>query len=195
MGMYDELNKISRIIEQNKKKDEYNQTQATVNQVKKYNLLSLLQAELMEAEAEGYNLYHQNTKDRIIEAVVENPDASFLHSKDYTVFFLESNYYSKAKAVQNIQKQLDKPRIEAEKEAEKQAKMLEKMQIKQEKEAERLQKEQEKEETKAQMSKKEILHDIAHALKILSCITLAPFIFLVFFIVEVCNSTNTRKRR
>lgn len=87
MGMYDELNKISRIIEENKKKDEYNQTQATTNQVKKYNLLSLLQAELMEAEAEGYNLYHQYTKDRIIEAIIENPDASFLHSKDYTVYF------------------------------------------------------------------------------------------------------------
>lgn len=195
MGMYDELNKISRIIEENKKKDEYNQTQATTNQVKKYNLLSLLQAELMEAEAEGYNLYHQNTKDRIIEAVVENPDASFLHSKDYTVFFLESNYYSKAKAVQNIQKQLDKPRIEAEKEAERQAKTLEKMQIKQEKEAETIKKEQEKEAIKARAKKQEVLNDITHVLKVLSYVALAPFIFLVFFMVEVCNSTNGRKRR
>lgn len=184
MGMYDELNKISRIIEQNKKKDEYNQTQATVNQVKKYNLLSLLQAELMEAEAEGYNLYHQHTKDRIIEAIIENPDASFLHSKDYTVYFLEANYYSKAKAVQNIQKQIDKPRIEAEKEAERQAKTLEKMQIKQEKEA-----------IKAKAKKQEVLNDITHVLKVLIYVTLAPLIFLVFFIVEVCNSTNTRKRR
>lgn len=103
MGLYDNLNKIQRAIEENQKKDELKTTKTTKNQLIKYKLNSILQEEIeQKANIEKLNIHTKHVKDLVITNVLNNIDTEYLHSKEYTTYYLIEKY---DKIANKIQKQ------------------------------------------------------------------------------------------
>ena len=113
MGLYDNLNRIQRAIEKNQTDKQAELRASKQDQLIKFNLLSLLQTEIIEAEAEGFDLYALQTKDRLIQNVLNNiktnyKENTFLINKDFTRYFLNNNYY---KTIKEIQKNTPKKQL------------------------------------------------------------------------------------
>lgn len=179
MGMYDHLNNITRTLQENQKKEELKTTIATINQQKKYNLISLLFDEIREAEEEGFNLYSDITKDRIITNVLHFEDSPILNNIDFTRYFLESNYYKLITKNKTIQKQTTQTQKE-----QLQTKKLQ------------LQIEALEEKKKAQQQKQQINKvDISKTINILLYMFLAPFLIIGFFAIECAKASAGSGRR
>ena len=115
MGLNDQVYRLQRAIEENKKQDELKTTKSTQEKLIKYQLLSLLADEIQEKAEEPLNLYTNYVKDLIITNILNNTDTQYLHNKEYTTYFLLENYERIAKKYQ------EKPNyIKQQKEAEKQ---------------------------------------------------------------------------
>lgn len=183
MGMYDHLNNITRALQENQKKEELKTTTATINQQKKYNLLSLLFDEIKEAEEQGFNLYSDITKDRIITNVLHFEDSPTLNNIDFTRYFLESNYYKLIAKNKTIQKAEQKEATQTQKEQ---------LQIKKL----QLQIEALEEKKKAQQQKQQINKaDISKTINILIYLFLAPFLIIGFFAIECAKASAGSGRR
>lgn len=183
MGMYDHLNNITRTLQENQKREELKTTTATINQQKKYNLISLLFDEIREAEEEGFNLYSDITKDRIITNVLRFEDSPILNNIDFTRYFLESNYYKLITKNKTIQKAEQKQTTQTQKEH-LQTKKLQ------------LQIEALEEKKKAQQQKQQINKmDISKTINILIYIFLAPFLIIGFFAIECAKASAGSGRR
>lgn len=99
MGMYDYLHSISRNIEQNQvdlKKSQEHQKQIEFVQ-------SELDGLLMSQLKENNNIYSDDTKDMIIDTIINNTDLR-LYSIDYTRQYLLKRYYTLARQVEQIKK-------------------------------------------------------------------------------------------
>ena len=179
MGMYDHLNNITRTLQENQKKEELKTTTATINQQKKYNLISLLFSEIREAEAEGFNLYSDITKDRIITNVLHFEDSPILNNINFTEYFLESNYYKLISKNKTIQKAEQKQTTQTQKE-QLQTKKLQ------------LQIEALEEKKKAQQQKQQQIGraDISKTINILLYLFLAPFLIIGFFAIECAKASG-----
>lgn len=184
MGMYDHLNNIARTLQENQKKEELKTTTATINQQKKYNLISLLFDEIREAEAEGFNLYSDITKDRIITNVLHFEDLPILNNINFTEYFLEANYYKLIAKNKTIQKAEQKQTTQTQKE-QLQTKKLQ------------LQIEALEEKKKAQQQKQQQISkaDISKTINILLCLFLAPFLIIGFFAIEIAKEAGRSGRR
>lgn len=186
MGMYDHLNNITRTLRENQKKEELKTTTATINQQKKYNLTSLLFDEIREAEEEGFNLYSDITKDRIITNVLHFEDSPILNNIDFTRYFLESNYYkliAKNKTIQKAEQKQTTQTTQTQKE-QLQTKKLQ------------LQIEALEENKKAQQQKQQINKtDISKIINILIYMFLAPFLIIGFFAIECAKASAGSGRR
>lgn len=183
MGMYDHLNNITRALQENQKKEELKTTTATINQQKKYNLMSLLFDEIREADEEGFNLYSDITKDRIITNVLHFEDSPILNNIDFTRYFLESNYYKLIAKNKTIQKAEQKQTTQTQKE-QLQTKKLQ------------LQIEALEEKKKAQQQKQQINKmDISKTINILLYLFLAPFLIIGFFAIEIAKEAGRSGRR
>ena len=184
MGMYDHLNNITRTLQENQKKEELKTTTATINQQKKYNLISLLFDEIREAEEEGFNLYSDITKDRIITNVLHFEDSPTLNNIDFTRYFLESNYYKLIAKNKTIQKAEQRQTTQTQKE-QLQAKKLQ------------LQIEALEEKKKAQQQKQQQINkaDISKTINILIYLFLAPFLIIGFFAIECAKASGGSGRR
>lgn len=184
MGMYDHLNNITRTLQENQKKEELKTTAATINQQKKYNLISLLFDEIREAEEEGFNLYSDITKDRIITNVLHFEDSPILNNVDFTRYFLESNYYKLIAKNKTIQKAEQKQTTQTQKE-QLQAKKLQ------------IQIEALEEKKKAQQQKQQQINraDISKTINILLYLFLAPFLIIGFFAIECAKASGGSGRR
>ena len=181
--MYDHLNNITRTLQENQKKEELKTTTATINQQKKYNLISLLFDEIREAEEEGFNLYSDITKDRIITNVLHFEDSPTLNNIDFTRYFLESNYYKLIAKNKTIQKAEQKQTTQTQKE-QLQAKKIQ------------LQIEALEEKKKAQQQKQQIDKiDISKTINILLYLFLAPFLIIGFFAIECAKASGGSGRR
>lgn len=99
MGMYNELNNISRAV--NGQALELKKTQQQQKQAEyiKSELKSMLQNELMDLD----NIFDDEAKATAIESVVNNT-IILLYSKDYTRQFLNDKYYTIARQVEQIKK-------------------------------------------------------------------------------------------
>lgn len=99
MGMYNELNNISRAV--NGQALELKKTQQQQKQAEyiKSELRSMLQSELMDLN----DIFNDDTKATAIESVLNNT-IILLYSKDYTRQFLNDKYYTIARQVEQIQK-------------------------------------------------------------------------------------------
>lgn len=181
MGMYDHLNNITRALRENQKKEELKTTTATINQQKKYNLISLLFDEIREAEEEGFNLYSDITKDRIITNVLHFEDSPILNNIDFTRYFLESNYYKLIAKNKTIQKAEQKQTTQTQKE-QLQTKKLQ------------LQIEALEEKKKAQKQQTNKI-DISKTINILLYLFLAPFLIIGFFAIECAKASGGSGRR
>lgn len=184
MGMYDHLNNITRALQENQKKEELKTTTATINQQKKYNLISLLFDEIREAEEEGFNLYSDITKDRIITNVLHFEDSPTLNNIDFTRYFLESNYYKLITKNKTIQKAERKQTTQTQKE-QLQTKKLQ-LQIEALEEKKKVQ-----QQTQQQIDKANILKTI----NILIYMFLAPFLIIGFFAIECAKASGGSGRR
>lgn len=189
MGMYDQLNNITRAINETKKAEEIKTTKTTNEQIIKYNIISALQNQLTEAEAMGFNLYHEATKDRIITNVlqlIENKQFSeynYLHNKEYTTFFINDNYYKQIAKHDKIQKELEKPK----KEHEKILKQKEKEAIKQQKEQLRIKKQLQKQK---EASRLKTSKSITKALLTITIIILSPLIIIGGFLLACTKAVK-----
>lgn len=99
MGMYDYLHSISRNIEQNQvdiKKSQEHQKQIEFVQ-------SELDGLLMSQLKENNNIYSDDTKDMIIDTIINSTDLR-LYSIDYTRQYLLKRYYTMARQVEQIKK-------------------------------------------------------------------------------------------
>ena len=99
MGMYDYLHSISRNIEQNQvdiKKSQEHQKQIEFVQSE---LDGLLMSQLKESD----NIYSDDTKDMIIDTIINSTDLR-LYSIDYTRQYLLKKYYTIARQVEQIKK-------------------------------------------------------------------------------------------
>lgn len=99
MGMYDYLHSISRNIEQNQvdiKKSQEHQKQIEFVQ-------SELDGLLMSQLKENDNIYSDDTKDMIIDTIINSTDLR-LYSIDYTRQYLLKRYYIIARQVEQIKK-------------------------------------------------------------------------------------------
>lgn len=99
MGMYDYLHSISRNIEQNQvdiKKSQEHQKQIEFVQSE---LDGLLMSQLKESD----NIYSDDTKDMIIDTIINSTDLR-LYSIDYTRQYLLKRYYTIARQVEQIKK-------------------------------------------------------------------------------------------
>ena len=99
MGMYDYLHSISRNIEQNQvdiKKSQEHQKQIEFVQ-------SELDGLLMSQLKENDNIYSDDTKDMIIDTIINSTDLR-LYSIDYTRQYLLKKYYTIARQVEQIKK-------------------------------------------------------------------------------------------
>ena len=99
MGMYDYLHSISRNIEQNQvdiKKSQEHQKQIEFVQSE---LDGLLMSQLKESD----NIYSDDTKDMIIDTIINSTDLR-LYSIDYTRQYLLKRYYTMARQVEQIKK-------------------------------------------------------------------------------------------
>ena len=196
MGMYDQLNNITRAINETKKAEELKTTKTTNEQIIKYNIISALQNQLTEAEAMGFNLYHEATKDRIITNIlqlIENkqfPEYNYLHNKEYTTYFINDNYYKQIAKHDKIQKELEKPK----KEHEKILKQKEKEAIKQQKELEKQQKEQLRIKKQLQKQKEanrlKTSKSITKALLTITIIILSPLIIIDGFLIACAKAAK-----
>lgn len=102
MGMYNELNNISRAV--NGQALELKKTQQQQKQAEyiKSELRSMLQAELMDLN----NVFNDDVKATAIENVLNNT-IILLYSKDYTRQFLNDKYYIVARQVEQIKKKTE----------------------------------------------------------------------------------------
>lgn len=113
MGLYDNLNRIQRAIEKNQTDKQAELKASKQEQLIKHNLLSLLQNEILEAEAEGFDLYALPTKDRLIQNVLNVAKRNYkedrlLINKDFSRYFLIDNYY---KTIKTLQKNTPKSKL------------------------------------------------------------------------------------
>lgn len=183
MGMYDHLNNITRTLQENQKREELKTTTATINQQKKYNLISLLFDEIREAEEEGFNLYSDITKDRIITNVLHFEDTPTLNNIDFTRYFLEANYYKLIAKNKTIQKAEQKQTAQTQKE-QLQTKKLQ-LQIEALEEKKKAQQQKQIELTQQQKI------DLAQIIKILFYIFIIPIGIIGGFFVE-CAKASAR---
>lgn len=198
MGMYDHLNRIERAIEEKDKSNKLLEKEAQQNQLIRYVLLSLLQTEIEEAKKQGFDLYNENTKDRIIENILNNKDSViYLHNKSFTQYFLSNNYYKTIKQVNNIQKEAEKPEKEYQKQIEKETKEeLQNQKLQLQIEALR-QKEKDRQQKQLIIQQQEKQGGIMQALKITMYILLAPLLIIGFFLIECAKEagrTGGRRR-
>ena len=102
MGMYNELNNISRAV--NGQALELKKTQQQQKQAEyiKSELRSMLQNELMDLS----DIFNDETKATAIENVLNNT-IILLYSKDYTRQFLNDKYYTIARQVEQIKKKTE----------------------------------------------------------------------------------------
>ena len=102
MGMYNELNNISRAV--NGQALELKKTQQQQKQAEyiKSELRSMLQNELMDLN----DIFSDDTKATAIENVLNNT-IILLYSKDYTRQFLNDKYYTIARQVEQIRKKTE----------------------------------------------------------------------------------------
>ena len=166
MGMYDQLNNITRAINESKKTEELKTTKATVEQLTKYNILSVLQEEIKEAEQNGFNLYHEATQDKRYN------ELKFLHNRDFTTYFIKDNYFKEISKFHKIQKQLNKTAIENEKAT-----------IKEQKEQEKIKKRQTKQ-------KIETIRSIAKGFILICTLLLAPIVIIGGFLLACTKAVK-----
>lgn len=197
MGMYDHLNRIERAIEEKDKINRQLEKETQKQQLAKCNLLSLLETELKEAQAEGFDLYNANTKDRIINNIINNSAAVYLHNKAFTEYFLKNNYYKTIKQLNNLQKEAERPAKEYQKQIEKESKeelQKQKLQLQiealKQKERDRQQKEQEKQQKLLILQEQQRQGGIIQALKITMYIVLAPLLIIGFFLIECAKEAG-----
>lgn len=102
MGMYNELNNISRAV--NGQALELKKTQQQQKQAEyiKSELRSMLQNELMDLN----DIFSDDAKAIAIESVLNNTIV-LLYSKDYTRQFLNDKYYTIARQVEQIKKKTE----------------------------------------------------------------------------------------
>lgn len=197
MGMYDHLNRIERAIEEKDKINKQLEKETQKQQLAKYNLLSLLETELQEAQAEGFDLYNANTKDRIINNIINNPAAVYLHNKAFTEYFLKNNYFKTIKQLNNIQKEAERPAKEYQKQLVKESKEeLQKQKLQLQIEALK-QKERDRQQKLLIIQEQEKQGGIMQALKITMYILLAPLLIIGFFLIECAKEagrTGGRRR-
>lgn len=197
MGMYDQLHNIKRAIEEKEKQNEILTKEAQKEQLAKYNLLSLLETELKEASENGFNLYNEKTKDRIIENILNNKATIFIHNKTFTQYFLNNNYYKTIKQLNNIQKEAEKPAKEFQKQLEKESKEeLQKQKLQLQIEALE-QKEKDRQQKQLIIQQQEKQGGIMQVFKIAMYILLAPLLITGFFLVECAKEagqTGGRRR-
>lgn len=197
MGMYDHLNRIERAIEEKDKISKQLEKETQKQQLAKYNLLSLLETELKEAQAEGFDLYNVNTKDRIINSIINNPAAVYLHNKAFTEYFLKNNYFKTIKQLNNIQKEAEKPAKDFQKQIEKETKEdLQKQKLRMQIEAMKNKEAEKKRQQQIELQKQLIIKQqekqggFIATLKIISYILLAPLLITGFFLIECAKEAG-----
>ena len=190
MGMYDHLNRIERAIEEKDKISKQLEKETQKQQLAKYNLLSLLETELKEAQAEGFDLYNVNTKDRIINSIINNPAAVYLHNKAFTEYFLKNNYYKTIKQLNNLQKEAERPAKEYQKQIEKETKEdLQKQKLQLQIEALK-QKERDRQQKLLIIQEQQKQGGFMQILKIAMYILLAPLLIIGFFLIECAKEAG-----
>ena len=190
MGMYDHLNRIERAIEEKGKINKQLEKETQKQQLSKYNLLSLLETELQEAAAEGFDLYNLNTKDRIINNIINNTAAVYLHNKTFTEYFLNNNYYKTVKQLNNLQKEAERPAKEYQKQIEKESKEeLQKQKLQLQIEALK-QKEKDRQQKLLIIQEQQKQGGIMQVLKIAMYILLAPLLITGFFLIECAKEAG-----
>lgn len=204
MGMYDHLTRIERAIEEKEKINKQLEKDTQKQQLAKYNLLSLLETELQEAAAEGFDLYNENTKDRIITNILNNNAAIYIHNKTFTEYFLKNNYYKTIKQLNSTQKEAERPAKEYQKQLEKETKEdLQKQKLRmqiealKQKEKDRQAKQQKELQKQLIIQQQEKQGGIMQILKIAMYILLAPLLIVGFFLIECAKEagrTGGRRR-
>ena len=99
MGMYDELNKVSRAVSGQALELKKTQQQQKQAEYTKSELKSMLQNELMDLD----NIFNDDIKATAIENVLNNT-IILLYNKDFTRQFLNDKYYMIARQVEQIKK-------------------------------------------------------------------------------------------
>ena len=99
MGMYDELNKVSRAVSGQALELKKTQQQQKQAEYIKSELKSMLQNELMDLD----NIFNDDIKATAIENVLNNT-IILLYNKDFTRQFLNDKYYMIARQVEQIKK-------------------------------------------------------------------------------------------
>lgn len=195
MGMYNELNKVSRAI--NGQALELKKTQEQQKRVEyvKSDLKSMLQDELMDLD----NIFNDDTKAIAIENVLNNTIV-LLYNVDYTRQFLNDKYYIVARQVEQIKKKTEtkddyKQKIALEKwELQRQRERL-KIQL----EAEKLKQLQQKQKAPAQKRQYVTIRSRngggggAEVLKIFAYITIAPFLIIILILGGFINAAAKSK--
>lgn len=102
MGMYNELNSISRAVNGQALELKKTQQQQKQSEYIKSELRSMLQSELMDLN----DIFNDDTKATAIESVLNNT-IILLYSKDYTRQFLNDKYYTIARQVEQIKKKTE----------------------------------------------------------------------------------------
>lgn len=171
MGMYNELNNISRAVSGQALELKKTQQQQKQAEYIKSELKSMLQNELMDFD----NIFNDDIKATAIENVLNNTIV-LLYNKDYTRQFLNEKYYIIARQVEQIKKKTEakddyKKQIALEKwEIQKERERL-KMQL----EAEKLKQAQQKQYTKAKYQAPALNVNCSGIAKAFIFIMFAPF--------------------
>lgn len=176
MGMYNELNNIKRVVDQ--QTIELKRSQEHQKQVEyiKSELKSMLQSELMTFN----NIFDDEIKAAAIENVTNNT-LILLYNKDFTRQFLNEKYYTVARQVEQIKKKTSE---ETNRQQQLKNDILE---IKKQQEAEKLKKLQQQNAPKQAQQVQKNQTNWAQVIGIIASIIFLPVGFIILCILSAAN--------
>lgn len=176
MGMYNELNNISRAV--NGQALELKKTQQQQKQVEyiKSELKSMLQSELMDFD----NIFNDDIKATAIENVLNNT-IILLYNKEFTRQFLNDKYYTVARQVEQIKKKTSE---ETNRQQQLKSDILE---IKKQQEAEKLKKLQQQNAPKQAQQVQKKQTNWVQVVGIIASIIFLPVGFIILCILSAAN--------
>lgn len=107
MGLNDNIIKISRNIEEQQKRKEFELLEKEQKTAIKMDLRSILRQSLIEGVELKKNIYNEDFKINLIDEIIEKRDA-FLINKGFTSCYLDSIYYVTASEAERIVKRSQK---------------------------------------------------------------------------------------
>lgn len=182
MGMYNELNNISRAVNGQALQLKKTQEQQKQAEYIKSELKSMLQSELMDLD----NIFDDDIKATAIENVLSNT-IILLYNKEFTRQFLNDKYYIVARQVEQIKKRTSE-------ETNKQQQLkIDILEIKKQQEAEKLKKLQQQNPQREQVQLTQQKNNNLEAIKIILMILFAPIAIFGLILWGVISATAKSK--